>query len=136
MSPASSGYCLGSSNWIISSDFERVAYVSGSSTLTTHPRPIDQAPLRNVDGLILSSLIQTPLHNPDPMIGEFCKAVVETTKLGGNVLVPCYSSGHLMLNTFVKDYYVVACQLVFLLTFLSSNTDFRAFFSFHLKPDW
>ena len=29
----------------------------------------------------------------DPMIGEFCKTVVDTTKQGGNVLVPCYPSG-------------------------------------------
>ena len=27
------------------------------------------------------------------MIGEFCKTVVETTKQGGNVLVPCFPSG-------------------------------------------
>ena len=29
----------------------------------------------------------------DPMIGEFCKTVVETTKQGGHVLVPCFPSG-------------------------------------------
>ena len=40
VSPVSSGFCIGSSNWIISSGFEKVAYVSGSSTLTTHPRYI------------------------------------------------------------------------------------------------
>jgi Cft2 family RNA processing exonuclease len=27
------------------------------------------------------------------MIGEFCKTVVDTTKQGGNVLVPCFPSG-------------------------------------------
>lgn len=93
VSPASSGFCIGSSNWVVSSGFERIAYVSGSSTLTTHPRPMDQSPLRNVDCLILTALTQTPTLNPDPMIGEFCKTVVDTTKLGGNVLVPCYPSG-------------------------------------------
>ena len=34
----SSGYCIGSCNWIIDSDHERVTYIAGSSTLTTHPR--------------------------------------------------------------------------------------------------
>ena len=34
----SSGYSLGSCNWIIHSGFEKIAYVSASSTLTTHPR--------------------------------------------------------------------------------------------------
>lgn len=38
ITPVSSGYCLGSSNWIIMSDYEKIVYVSGSSTLTTHPR--------------------------------------------------------------------------------------------------
>ena len=38
VSPVSSGYCIGSSNWVINSGFEKIAYVSGSSTLTTHPR--------------------------------------------------------------------------------------------------
>lgn len=45
VSPISSGYCLGSSNWIISTGFEKIGYVSGSSTLTTHPRPMDQVRL-------------------------------------------------------------------------------------------
>ena len=34
----SSGYSLGSCNWIIHSGYEKIAYVSASSTLTTHPR--------------------------------------------------------------------------------------------------
>ena len=89
----SSGFCIGSSNWVINSGFEKIAYVSGSSTLTTHPRPMDQSPLRNADCLIMTALTQTPTQNPDPMIVEFCKTVIDTTKQGGNVLVPCYPSG-------------------------------------------
>lgn len=38
VSPLSSGYSLGSSNWIIQSHYEKVSYVSGSSLLTTHPQ--------------------------------------------------------------------------------------------------
>merc|ERR1719219_373714 len=93
VSPVSSGFCIGSSNWVINSGFEKIAYVSGSSTLTTHPRPMDQGPLRNADCLILTALTQTPTQNPDPMIVEFCKTVIDTTKSGGNVLVPCYPAG-------------------------------------------
>lgn len=93
VSPVSSGFCIGSSNWLINSGFEKIAYVSGSSTLTTHPSSLDQGPLRNTDCLILTALTQTPAQNPDPMIVEFCKTVIETTKMGGNVLVPCYPSG-------------------------------------------
>ena len=33
---------------------------------------MEQGPLRNSDILIMCSLSQTPLANPDAMIGEFC----------------------------------------------------------------
>lgn len=70
--PVSSGFCLGSSNWVITSSHEKIAYVSGSSTLTTHPRPINQAALKNADLLIIAGLTQTPAHNPDNMLGDLC----------------------------------------------------------------
>ncbi|WAR10506.1 INT9-like protein [Mya arenaria] len=89
----SSGYSLGSCNWIIHSDYEKICYVSATSTLTTHPKPIDQAPLRHSNVMIFSSLTQTPLTNPDSMIGEFCVNAAVTIKNGGNVLVPCNPSG-------------------------------------------
>ncbi|KAG0409769.1 hypothetical protein HPB47_013124 [Ixodes persulcatus] len=54
-----------------------IVYMSGSSTLTTHPKPIEHGPLRNADVLILTSLTQTPLANPDTMLGEFCITVAE-----------------------------------------------------------
>uniref|UniRef100_A0A8D8R9A0 Integrator complex subunit 9 n=1 Tax=Cacopsylla melanoneura TaxID=428564 RepID=A0A8D8R9A0_9HEMI len=93
VTPVSSGYCLGSSNWIISSDHEKIAYVSGSSTLTTHPRPMDQQALKNANVLLLSGLTQTPISNPDAMLGELCMTVVGTLRANGSVLVPCYPSG-------------------------------------------
>ncbi|XP_050690206.1 integrator complex subunit 9-like [Eriocheir sinensis] len=89
----SSGYCLGSCNWLICSDHEKLAYLSGSSTLTTHPRPIDQSALKNADVLIMTALNHTPVFNPDSMLGEFCVAVAQTVRNGGNALVPCYPSG-------------------------------------------
>ncbi|KAK3862635.1 hypothetical protein Pcinc_031522 [Petrolisthes cinctipes] len=89
----SSGYCLGSCNWLICSDHEKLAYLSGSSTLTTHPRPIDQNSLKNADVLIMTALNHTPVYNPDSMLGEFCVAVAQTVRNGGNALVPCYPSG-------------------------------------------
>uniref|UniRef100_A0A3Q2Z7M5 Integrator complex subunit 9 n=1 Tax=Hippocampus comes TaxID=109280 RepID=A0A3Q2Z7M5_HIPCM len=72
ISPLSSGYSLGSSNWIIQSHHEKVSYVSGSSLLTTHPQVVSKRPI--------------PLwSHPD--------AHSMTIRAGGNVLVPCYSSG-------------------------------------------
>ncbi|XP_056621127.1 integrator complex subunit 9 [Triplophysa dalaica] len=93
VSPLSSGYSLGSSNWIIQSHYEKVSYVSGSSLLTTHPQPMDQSSLKNSDVLILTGLTQIPTANPDGMLGEFCSNLSMTIRAGGNVLVPCYSSG-------------------------------------------
>lgn len=89
----SAGYCIGSCNWVLKSGFEKICYVAGTSTLTTHPKPMDQSPLKNSDILILSCLTQTPTANPDTMIGEFCVNAAVTIKNGGNVLVPCYPSG-------------------------------------------
>uniref|UniRef100_A0A8C1JZU9 Integrator complex subunit 9 n=1 Tax=Cyprinus carpio TaxID=7962 RepID=A0A8C1JZU9_CYPCA len=93
VTPLSSGYSLGSSNWIIQSHYEKVSYVSGSSLLTTHPQPMEQSSLKNSDVLILTGLTQIPTANPDGMLGEFCSNLAMTIRAGGNVLVPCYSSG-------------------------------------------
>ncbi|MCL4142454.1 UNVERIFIED_CONTAM: hypothetical protein GTU68_006881 [Idotea baltica] len=89
----SSGFCLGSCNWLISSDHEKIAYLSGSSTLTTHPRPVDQVSLKGADVLIMTALNHTPMYNPDSMLGEFCVAIAQTVRNGGCALVPCYPSG-------------------------------------------
>lgn len=71
VSPVSSGFCLGSSNWVISSGHEKISYISGSSTLTTHPRPINQTALKNSDVVIMTSLTQAPHVNPDSMLGMY-----------------------------------------------------------------
>lgn len=73
--PVSSGYCLGSSNWVINTVHEKICYVSGSSTLTTHPRPINQGALKHADVLILTGLTQEPTVNPDTKLGELCMNV-------------------------------------------------------------
>lgn len=93
VTPVSSGFCLGSSNWVLSSGHEKIAYVSGSSTLTTHPRPINQAALKNADVVIMAGLTQAPHVNPDSMLGELCMTVGVTLRNGGSVLIPCYPSG-------------------------------------------
>ncbi|XP_037968350.2 integrator complex subunit 9 [Plutella xylostella] len=92
-SPVSSGFCLGSANWVLRSPHEKIAYVSGSSTLTTHPRPINQAALRGADLLLLAGLTQTPAHNPDNMLGDLCVHAGVTLRGGGAVLLPVYPSG-------------------------------------------
>lgn len=93
VSPVSSGFCLGSSNWTICSGHEKISYISGSSTLTTHPRPINQGALKYSDVIIMTGLTQAPHVNPDGMLGELCMNVACTLRNGGSVLIPCYPSG-------------------------------------------
>ncbi|XP_031573815.1 integrator complex subunit 9 homolog [Actinia tenebrosa] len=89
----SSGFCLGSCNWIVESDYEKISYLSSSSSFTTHPLPLDQTPLKNSDVVIATGLTEAPTQNPDAMLGEFCTHLSTTLRNGGNVLVPCYPSG-------------------------------------------
>lgn len=93
VSCASAGYCVGSCNWMIQSDMEKIGYMASSSTFTTHPKPIEHQFLRGVDVLLMTSLNQTPLANPNTLLGELCQAVENTLKNGGNVLIPCHSAG-------------------------------------------
>ena len=66
----SSGYLIGSCNWVIKTNHEKIVYVSSTSTLSTHSTSIDRNPIRNADLLILNNLSQTPLANPDLTLGE------------------------------------------------------------------
>uniref|UniRef100_M3XPJ0 Integrator complex subunit 9 n=1 Tax=Mustela putorius furo TaxID=9669 RepID=M3XPJ0_MUSPF len=94
VTPLSSGYALGSSNWIIQSHYEKVSYVSGSSLLTTHPQPPERTLLPKVDLLILTLLTSTPYDNPIKCVSSFASTFLAlTVRNGGNVLVPCYPSG-------------------------------------------
>lgn len=72
ISPVSSGYCLGSANYIISTGLEKISYISGSSTLTTQAKPINQNALKNSDVIIMSGLTQVPHINPDQILGDLC----------------------------------------------------------------
>ena len=53
----------------------QITYLSGSSSLTTHPRPIDQSALKNANVLIMTALNHLPMYNPDSMLAEFCVAI-------------------------------------------------------------
>ncbi|KAG5681645.1 hypothetical protein PVAND_011060 [Polypedilum vanderplanki] len=91
--PVSSGYCLGSANWVLSTGLEKICYISGSSTLTTQAKPINQNALKNSDVIIMSGLTQAPHINPDAILGDLCLNVALTLRNNGTVLIPCYPSG-------------------------------------------
>ena len=92
--PTSSGHSIGSCNWSVEADCDRILYLANSSILTTHSKLIDQSCLKNqiIDCLIVSGINRVP-NEAEAMMKEFCKAVVATIKGGGNVLVPTLPSG-------------------------------------------
>lgn len=73
----SSGHSIGSCNWIIRSDHEKIVYLSASSTMTTHPKPMEIPLLQNPDLLILTSMTTAPAHNPDSSLLDLCKCMSE-----------------------------------------------------------
>lgn len=93
VSAHSSGFCIGSCNWVLKSNHEKIVYMSQTSQLTTHPKPFEMVPLQDADILVLTNLTNSPLTNPDAALGEFCSHTIQTLKNEGNVLVPCYPCG-------------------------------------------
>lgn len=89
----SSGYCLGSCNWVINTPHEKIVYISNSSKLQTHPKPMEFEPLKDANVMILNNLTKTPILNPDQMVADLCTQIATSLKNNGNVLIPCYSSG-------------------------------------------
>lgn len=93
ISAHSSGFCIGSCNWVLKSCHEKIVFMSHTSLLTTHPKPFESQPLQDADVMLLTNLTQSPLVNPDQMLGDFCSTTIQTLKNDGNVLVPCYPCG-------------------------------------------
>ncbi|XP_064382398.1 integrator complex subunit 9-like isoform X2 [Halichondria panicea] len=91
--PISSGFCLGSCNWVLENDQIKVSYISSSSTFTTHPCSMERSKPLTSDVMILCGLTNAPVANPDSMLSELCGRMAVTLKGGGNVLIPCYPTG-------------------------------------------
>lgn len=89
----SSGYCLGSCNWLIKTPYLKIGYLVSSSQLTTHALPLDQTAMHNCDVLLMTGLTDAPAVTPDGMVGDFCTHLARTLQNGGNVLVPCSPIG-------------------------------------------
>lgn len=93
----SSGHSIGSCNWIIRSDHEKVVYLSASSTMTTHPKPMDIEVLQNPDLLILTSITTAPAHNPDSSLMELCKCM-STFDFSNSIIISTHFISFLSQN--------------------------------------
>jgi integrator complex subunit 9 len=57
--PYSSGYSLGSANWLLETSFKRIAFLSSSSLYTNlHPAPFDFDIVKDADIIVVSDLSQ------------------------------------------------------------------------------
>jgi integrator complex subunit 9 len=115
----SSGYNLGSANWMLETEFEKIVFLSTSSTATArHPESLAYRELKGADVCILTDINrhERPLQGPPVMERSvlFHPSVTLVTEVGdnaanmlnelgshvgmivgggGDVLIPCYASG-------------------------------------------
>eukprot|EP01080_Neovahlkampfia_damariscottae_P001710 gene1710-479_t len=95
VSAVSSGFSIGSANWCLESEFEKIVVLSSSSSSTSrHPQEFQIEPLKNANVAIFSDISDSNENStPDTMLTELCKNIGNTISNGGDVLIPCHSSG-------------------------------------------
>ncbi|CAB3398824.1 unnamed protein product [Caenorhabditis bovis] len=93
ITPICNGYSLGSANWTIKTENEKVGYLSASSKILSHVKTLDTQGLRSCDYMLISSMnriVDITLENVYHRVREI---VSTTLKRGGNVLLPISSVG-------------------------------------------
>ncbi|KAI8063371.1 beta-lactamase-like protein [Gilbertella persicaria] len=94
--PYSSGYSLGSANWLLETSFKRIAFLSTSSVYThLHPAPFDDDILKDTDVVVVAGLTQ-----PSEKDASFERAksrllvqLARTIQSLHNVVLVCPASG-------------------------------------------
>ncbi|KAI0986800.1 hypothetical protein GJ496_005475 [Pomphorhynchus laevis] len=93
----SSSYSIGSCNWLLQlgrSPFHyKLAYISRSSSLSTHTKPLQFDPFMECDHVVLTQLTRHTAGDPNYVIGGFCDTVMNLLSKDFNVLVPCHGTG-------------------------------------------
>lgn len=108
----SSGYSLGSANWILQTPSEKIVYLATSSANSLrHPEPLELEMLKDAQVAIVTNLNQFSTHqtsnaiSTDTMINELCRAIGVTVSNGGDVLIPVSSSGLIYdLIEYIRSY--------------------------------
>ncbi|CAI4223317.1 unnamed protein product [Auanema sp. JU1783] len=89
----SSGYHIGSCNWVIEADEGKISYLAASSARNTHSKPVDWEKVKEADIMLLTSLSPIPDNSPLSSMQYIRELVSETLKKGGNVLIPTLPVG-------------------------------------------
>ncbi|KAI8973234.1 beta-lactamase-like protein [Mycotypha africana] len=67
----SSGYSLGSANWLLETSFKKIAFLSDSSLHSTlHPAPMDTSILENADVVVVGGLNETSIADEEQEEGS------------------------------------------------------------------
>ncbi|CAJ0585948.1 unnamed protein product, partial [Mesorhabditis spiculigera] len=86
------GYTMGSCNWMIANEMEKIVYISAACLRHTHTKAVDWDSIGGADRLILTSL-STSYRVPQTLIVELLKETISTLRNGGNVLFPILPTG-------------------------------------------
>uniref|UniRef100_A0A8R1TPM1 Beta-Casp domain-containing protein n=1 Tax=Onchocerca volvulus TaxID=6282 RepID=A0A8R1TPM1_ONCVO len=89
----SSGYSIGSCNWIVHTEHEKIGYLSATSSRNSHTKPVQWDQLRGCDALILTSICRFPEHNPETSVCHAFAVIADTLKRNGSVLMPICPTG-------------------------------------------
>ncbi|TPP59071.1 Integrator complex subunit 9, partial [Fasciola gigantica] len=89
----SAGFGIGSCNWTLSSETDKVAYISHTSLLYSHVLPFDDSQFANCDILVVGTMNMLASTRLEKMVGEFRTIIVQTLARGGHVLVPTNPCG-------------------------------------------
>lgn len=98
MTPVSSGFSIGSCNWIVRGpQQEKIVYVGQCTRYQRHqrhPASFDLSPLLSANVVVLSSVVER--HEETQLgteLGNLTARIEETLKEGGHVLLPVSSAG-------------------------------------------
>lgn len=96
--PVSSGFSIGSCNWVVKGPkLEKMVYL-GNCTVASqrHPAVMELSPLEGADALLCSSLVEASQETKiQTEVGKLTAHIELTLKRGGNVLLPVTSAGTL-----------------------------------------
>jgi integrator complex subunit 9 len=73
VAPYSSGYSIGSCNWLICTDKQKIGYLATSSLRHSHPKTMEIAAFSHVDSLIITSISSIDQSPEIIVLGNMCE---------------------------------------------------------------
>ncbi|VDK33243.1 unnamed protein product [Taenia asiatica] len=89
----SAGYEIGSSNWVLKTDAEKLVYISRSSLYPSFAMPMDFSEFSDIDVLIIGAVNTSDCLPFDVAMGYFKTITVQTLARGSHVMLPTLPSG-------------------------------------------